>query len=58
MARILFGQKYLKLQKKEQPTLGIVEQEYQVFDVEILEGKFEGEIATVDYGFDKLHAPE
>ncbi len=35
-------------------NLGIVEQAYQVFDVEILEGKFKGEITSVDYGLRQI----
>lgn len=42
--------KVLTITEEGMNTLGAIEQAYQVFDVEILEGKFKGSITTVDYG--------
>jgi uncharacterized membrane protein len=46
--------KVLLITEEGTTNLGIVEQEYQVFDVEILEGKFKGEITSVDYGLRQI----
>jgi len=42
--------KVLAITEEGQNTLGAIEQAYQVFTVEILEGKFAGTITSVDYG--------
>jgi len=46
--------KVLLITEEGTTNLGIVEQAYQVFDVEILEGKFKGEITSVDYGLRQI----
>ena len=42
--------KVLAITEEGQNTLGEIEQGYQIFSVEILEGKFAGTITSVDYG--------
>ncbi len=46
--------KVLEITEEGTTNLGEIEQAYQVFDVEIMEGKFKGEITSVDYGLRQI----